>query len=170
MPAAKYTQEQRDEALALYETHGPTAVQEQLGIAKGTVTGWAKEAGIRTVRTSRTREATEAKVADAQERIAALRLVHIGIAENRAWMLRDVQAGRAVYQTVLKGSGGSEHEDELGFIPPNDFRSEMGAAGSSAAVIKSLAPADTQNLDAAAGMLDRLVDGLQAAHKRMEEG
>lgn len=64
MPAAKYTQAQRAEALALYETHGPTAVQEQLGIPKGTVTGWAKANGTRTVRTAKTNAATEAKQAD----------------------------------------------------------------------------------------------------------
>lgn len=64
MPASKYTEEQRAEALALYEEQGPSAVQEQLGIPKQTVQHWAKADGIRTVRTSKTNAASEAKQAD----------------------------------------------------------------------------------------------------------
>ena len=64
MPASKYTEEQRAEALKLYEAEGPTAVTEQLGIPKQTVQHWASKAGIRTVRTSKTNAASEAKRAD----------------------------------------------------------------------------------------------------------
>ena len=73
MPAAKtYTQQQKDEALALYETHGPTAVEKQLGIPKNTVAGWARKTGTRTVRPERTRAAVEAKVADGKLRRASI--------------------------------------------------------------------------------------------------
>lgn len=73
MPAAKtYTQQQKDEALALYETHGPTAVEKQLGIPKNTVAGWARKAGTRTVRPERVRAAIEAKVADGKSRRASI--------------------------------------------------------------------------------------------------
>ncbi|MCP1414393.1 hypothetical protein [Paenarthrobacter sp. A20] len=64
MPASKYTEEQRAEAIELFRTDGPSAVQEQLGIPKATVAGWAKAAGVRTVRTSATRAATEARAVD----------------------------------------------------------------------------------------------------------
>ena len=64
----KYTDSQRAEALALYETHGPTADQKQRSISKATVTGWAKAAGTRTVRNKAMREATEAPVVDLQSR------------------------------------------------------------------------------------------------------
>lgn len=64
MPSAKYTQEQREEALKLYETDGPSAVTARFGIPKGTVAGWAKSNGTRTVRTAKTTAATEAKQAD----------------------------------------------------------------------------------------------------------
>lgn len=59
-----YTPEQKAEALELYATDGPTAVQERLGIAKATVSDWARANGIRTVRNERTAEAVEAARVD----------------------------------------------------------------------------------------------------------
>lgn len=43
-----YTDAEKAAALALYEAEGPTAVQDQMGIAKGTVAGWARTNGVRT--------------------------------------------------------------------------------------------------------------------------
>jgi hypothetical protein len=63
-----YTQAQKDEALALYETDGPTAVQKHLGIPKNTVARWAKNAGIGTVRNEKTAAATESRIIDDKER------------------------------------------------------------------------------------------------------
>jgi len=71
-PGKTYTQAQKDAALALYETDGPTAVEKQLGIPKNTVAGWARKTGTRTVRTERTRAAVEAKVADGKARRQAI--------------------------------------------------------------------------------------------------
>lgn len=64
MAKRQYTDAQRQEALDLYETDGPTAVLRQLGIPKETVTTWAKRAGIRTVRNEKTAAATEARITD----------------------------------------------------------------------------------------------------------
>lgn len=64
MPASKYTEAQRAEALALYETDGPSAVTARFGIPKQTVQHWAKAEGVRTVRTAKTNAASEAKQAD----------------------------------------------------------------------------------------------------------
>lgn len=60
-----YTDQEKAEALKLYETDGPTAVQKAMGINKGTVSRWAKERGIATVATSKTAAATEAASIDA---------------------------------------------------------------------------------------------------------
>lgn len=60
MTRRSYTEEQKAEALALYELEGPSAVQAKLGIAKATVAGWAVANGVRTVRNERTAEAVEA--------------------------------------------------------------------------------------------------------------
>ena len=64
MPASKYTEAQRAEALEVYESEGPSAVTARFGIPKQTVQHWAKAAGIRTVRTAKTNAASEAKQAD----------------------------------------------------------------------------------------------------------
>lgn len=117
MPASKYTQEQKDAALTLYETHGPTAVQEQLGIPKGTVTGWAKAIGTRTVRTERTRDAVEAVKVDNKLRRQNIINRLFGQAEK---MLTDLEAGE--FKTILKGFGGAEAEDTLDFVPTADRR------------------------------------------------
>lgn len=55
-----YSDEEKERALALYETEGPTAVFAQLGIPKSTVMSWAIANGVRTVRNERTAEAVEA--------------------------------------------------------------------------------------------------------------
>jgi hypothetical protein len=118
VPAAKtYTQGQKDAALALYETHGPTAVEKQLGIPKGTVTGWAKANGTRTVRTERTRHAVEAAQADNRLRRQNIINRLFGQAEK---MLDDLEG--ETFKTILRGEGGSEGEDVLDFVPTTDRR------------------------------------------------
>ncbi len=57
---AQYTDEQKTEAVALYAEHGPTHVQQTLGIPKGTVTKWAQERGVQTVSQERNAAAVEA--------------------------------------------------------------------------------------------------------------
>lgn len=72
MARRRYTEDEKAEALALYATDGPTAVQAQLGIPKQTVQQWASDAGVRTVRNEHTAAATEAARLDWQERRIAL--------------------------------------------------------------------------------------------------
>jgi hypothetical protein len=81
VPASKYTEAQRAEALALYETHGPSAVTARFGIPKGTVAGWAKANGTRTVRTAKTNAATEAKQADDKAMRAIVASNALGVAK-----------------------------------------------------------------------------------------
>jgi len=57
---SNYTQDQKDTALKLYVTDGPTAAAESVGCSKGTVTKWAQAAGIETEVTSITQAATDA--------------------------------------------------------------------------------------------------------------
>lgn len=59
-----YSEAEKAEALALYETAGPTAVQATLGIPKQRVTQWAKADGIRTVRNETMIEARDAAMID----------------------------------------------------------------------------------------------------------
>lgn len=60
-----YSETEKTEALALYETEGPAAVERKFGIPKGTVSYWATKANVRTVRTPKTAAATEASSVDA---------------------------------------------------------------------------------------------------------
>lgn len=62
---ASYTADQKAEALRLYEEQGTSAASRLTGIPKNTIQGWAKAAGIRTVRNEKTAAATEAASADA---------------------------------------------------------------------------------------------------------
>lgn len=117
MPASRYTQQQRTEALRIYETQGPTAVTKQLGIPKGTVTGWAKANGTRTVRTERTRHAVEAVQVDNKLRRQLIITRLFGQAEK---MLDDLEAEQ--FKTILRGEGGSEQEEVLEFVPTTDRR------------------------------------------------
>lgn len=81
MTRRSYTDAEKAEALALYAEAGPTAVQQQLGIAKGTVAGWARRNGVRTVRNERMAAAVEAIQVDAAARRA--------IVADRLWRIAD---------------------------------------------------------------------------------
>lgn len=82
MPKRSYTPDQRATALELYAEAGPSAVEATLGIPKGTVTGWAKAAGIRTFRNERTAAAVEALTTDAAARRARLAERLLTVAER----------------------------------------------------------------------------------------
>lgn len=81
MARRSYTPAQKTEALQLYATDGPTAVQHQLGIAKSTVVSWARANGIRTVRNETNAAAIETIQIDAAARRAAVL--------DRLWRIAD---------------------------------------------------------------------------------
>lgn len=154
MPAAKYTQTQRAEALALYETHGPTAVEKQLGIPKGTVTGWAKANGTRTVRTETTRKAVEAKIADGKLRRQGIVHRLYGQAEK---ILDDLEADS--FRTLLKGEYGKEAEENLSFVPPNDRKTLVQALGTVMTTTVNVEKVDADNgAEAGVNMLTALAE------------
>ncbi len=75
----KYTDDQRAVALAVYKEHGPTYAQAETGIDKTTIVGWAKEAGVQTIRSEKTFAAAEAWKAKSLElRERARYLMHEG--------------------------------------------------------------------------------------------
>jgi hypothetical protein len=156
VPAAKYTQAQKDAALALYETHGPTQVQEQLGIPKGTVTGWAKANGTRTVRTERTRHAVEAAQADNRLRRQNIINRLFGQAEK---MLDDLEG--ETFKTILRGEGGSEGEDVLDFVPTTDRRALIQSINTATNNAVTLEKVDSDGgAEAGVNMLTALAEAL----------
>lgn len=163
MPAAKYTQAQRDEALALYHTDGPTAVEKKLGIPKGTVTRWAKETGVETVSVSITRAGTEAAAAYAKRRRAEL----------AALLLDDAHKLRAqLWQPArLVSFGGKDNTlaettlDEPLFV---DKKNILGAVGIAVDRVVKLEDYDKSPADSAAGavsVIDKLMAGFAEAYE-----
>ncbi|HKU03972.1 MAG TPA: hypothetical protein VJQ80_14285 [Arthrobacter sp.] len=161
MPAAKYTQEQRAEALALYETHGPTAAGKQLGIPKETIMSWAKRAGVHTVRTEATRKAVEAKVVDGKLRRQNIAHRLYGQAED----ILDVLEA-PTFTTLLKGEYGSEHEGVLSFVPANERKTLIQALGSAMVTTAKLEAVDAGSDTAAAdSVVDRLIQGFTSVYE-----
>ena len=161
MPAAKYTPEQRAEALALYETDGPTAVTARFGIPKTTVASWAKNAGVRTVRTETTRAAVEAKVVDGKLR--RQNIVHrlYGQAEK---ILDDLEGKQ--FQTVAKGMGGEDVTKTYAFVPPNDRKTLVQTAASAMNSAVNLEKVDADNGQSAAAVdqwLEMMTGGLRGS-------
>lgn len=90
MARRSYTDAEKAEALALYETDGPTAVQQAMGIPKGTVTRWAQAAGVATVSNERNAAAVEAVMSTHETRKAALAEKLLRIAEAGAQRELDI--------------------------------------------------------------------------------
>lgn len=132
-----YTPQQKTQALALYETHGPTAVQKQLGIPKNTVMGWARKANVRTVRTERTRAAVEARIADGRARRQKIVEQHIELHALMQARLLNGEKGNG-WRTLVRGAGGSEYEGELGFVPTRDARELLSALNANATIMARL--------------------------------
>ena len=77
-----YTDEQKAEALQLYKTEGTRAAAKATGIPRGTIQWWAKKAGLRTERTSKTAAATEAAASEAARTRAEAALKAIVLANK----------------------------------------------------------------------------------------
>lgn len=165
MPAAKYTQAQKTEALALYETSGPTAVEKTLGIPKGTVTRWAKETGVETVSVERTRAGTEAASVYAKARRVELSKL----------LLEDAHKLRAqLWEPArLVSFGGKDNTlnetmlDEPLFV---DKKNILGAVGIAVDRVVKLDALDTSDdTSVTDSVVDRLVDGFTAIYRAGHE-
>jgi hypothetical protein len=160
-PGKTYTQAQKDAALALYETDGPTAVEKQLGIPKNTVAGWAKRSGVRTVRTETTRAAVEAKVVDGKLR--RQNIVHrlYGQAEK---ILDDLEGEE--FKTISKGIGGEDITRTYPFVPPNDRKTLVQTIGTATNSAVNLEKVDADNGQSAAAVdqwLEMMTGGLRGS-------
>lgn len=120
-----YTNEEKAEALRIYEAEGPSAAEKQLGIPKATVASWARRAGVHTVRTENVRARVEAAQLDNAERRANLVKRLYGLAEASA----DLLEAPAEYQTILKGEMGIERGGRPGFVPAQDKQRELTSMG-----------------------------------------
>lgn len=158
-----YTDTEKAEALKLYETEGPSAVEKQLGIPKGTVAYWASSSGVRTVRNERTREATEAASLDARARrqriVANQMLIHERL---------QAQSLAPEWRTIMRGEGGAEHIETLNHVPARDAKDMMSALNSSSTIIARLDDQQTDH-DDAKSVIGDLVRGLGEEYERRHQ-
>jgi hypothetical protein len=150
------------EAYTRQESHRDIAAH--LGRAKTTVGSFMKREGLLYDSTNQQAAITK-NVLTAQERISALRLDVIGIAEHEAQEIRQVQRGEKPWKTVLKETGGAERVHQLDFIPPQDKRANANSLGSHAATIARLAPKEDGGSAEVDSVMDRLITGLQKAYE-----
>lgn len=147
MTRRTYTDTEKTEALRLYETDGPSAVERTLGIPKNTVAGWAKTAGVRTVRVAKTEAATQAASVDA----AALR--------------------QAVASTTIKAAATALEiltrrlNTEADLMPLKDLATVAGILVDKHQVLESITARHDTHEDARTVIGD-LVAGLTADHER----
>lgn len=154
----KYTDKQRQEALRLYELEGPTAVAQKLGIAKGTVTGWAKKAGTRTVRNERTAHAVEAVQVDNKLRRQNIAARLYSQAETTLDVLE-----APTFQTLKRGEGGAEYPTTLDFIPSADRRTLVQTVQIALKTTHEIDARDNDNgMTAGKSMLEKLAEQLGA--------
>ena len=156
----KMTDADKDEIRQLHK-QGLTQRQiaEQTGRPHGSISTFCARDGLRFDGTT-TEAATARRVLDAKERVSLLRLELIAVQEHRVREIRAVQNGEKRWKTVLRGTGASEAEAELSFIPPNDYAREQSAASQASTAIKNYAPAQTENTEAAKSMADKVIEAL----------
>lgn len=156
----KMTEADKDEIRALHK-QGLTQRQiaEKTGRPRGTISAFCASDGLRFDGTT-TEAATARRVLDAKERVSLLRLELIAVQEHRVAEIRKVQAGEGRWKTLVRGTGGSEREEELSFIPPQDYAREQSAASQASTAIKNYAPAQTENTEAAKSMADKVIEAL----------
>ncbi|WP_181275994.1 MerR family transcriptional regulator [Brevibacterium oceani] len=120
-----YTEDEKAEAVSLYESEGTSAASKKTGIPKNTIQGWARKAGVRTVRNENVRARVDAAQLDNAERRANLVKRLYGLAEQSVELVEKP----AEYQTIMKGDMGVERSAMPGFIPAQDKQREMTAIG-----------------------------------------
>ena len=72
---AKYTESKRQQALAIYQQEGAAAASKATGVPRGTISSWARRAGIQTDAPTKTAAATlaaAAKIALRREQLRGL--------------------------------------------------------------------------------------------------
>lgn len=159
----QYTPNEKADALKLYETDGPTAVQKQLGIPKGTIAYWAQQAGVRTVRNERTREAVEAASLDARARRQKIVADQMAIHERL-----QAQALAPQWKTIMRGAMGAEHVEELDHVPARDAKDMMSALNSSSTIIARLDDQQADH-DDAKSVIGELIAGLEGDYGRRHQ-
>ena len=163
MPASKYTETQRAEAIELYRTEGPTAVADKLGIPKQTVQEWAAKAGVRTVRTSRTRDACEARAVDLKARRQELAQL---LLEDAHRLRAQLWKPAVVHAFGGKDNTYEEHElNEPTFTDKKNIISAVSVAVTSVTKLEDYDKSPQDGVAAADSVVDKLMAGFVAVYE-----
>lgn len=150
MARRAYTDDEKAEALRLYETDGPRAASEQTNIPRSTIQSWAKTAGVRTGRSEKARAHVEAAQLDAKALRAQLEVRYL----QEAHRMLD-----KMYQPAQTVSAGTVvFTDE-----PTAEALQKLMTTSSIALDKSMVARDAdgdQGLTAATSVLERMIKAL----------
>lgn len=111
MPASRHSPEQRQEALNIYREHGVAVAHRQTGIARTTISTWARRTGVRTDAPSLTRAAVEQASLNAAEKRERMRVDLLDLALHAAERMRTpheefvgVEGKRVVYELPPAGA------------------------------------------------------------------
>lgn len=163
MPASKYTEAQRAEAIELYRTEGPSAVAKKLGILKGTVTKWAKAAGVETVSVATTRAGTEAASAYAKRRRAELATL---LLEDAHRLRKQLWEPAIVHAFGGKDNTYEEHQlDEPTFVDKKNIISAVSTAVTSVTRLEDYDKSAADTSSGAVSVIDKLMAGFASAYE-----
>lgn len=163
MPASKYTEAQRAEAIELYRTEGPSAVEKKLGILKGTVTKWAKAAGVETVSVAVTRAGTEAASVYAKARRQELAQL---LLEDAHRLRAQLWKPAVVHAFGGKDNTYEEHElDEPTFVDKKNIISAVSVAVTSVTKLEDYDKSPQDGVAAADSVVDKLMAGFAAVYE-----
>lgn len=110
---ARYTDEQKDEALDLLREEGMAAAHDATGVPKGTLSGWAQAAGIDLA--SRARDRTAAASATVEAKAAELKLDTVSRLERILGLTLDAWEDLATFEaqatTAMRDTEGAVWAD-----------------------------------------------------------
>lgn len=162
--ARTYTDAEKQAAVALYETDGPSAVQKKLGIPKGTLDRWVKKAGAQTVRNDRTHEATKAAQMDNKLRRQDI----ISKMYTRSNTVLD-RLNAPTFRALVPVAPGRQEPQDLDFVPATEERALSGSVGTYLTSAANLEKLDADNGAAeAVSMLGRLAGELGVSRASSE--
>lgn len=157
-----YTDEQKAEALRIYVEQGPTAASQAIGANKGTITRWAKNAGLRTNVTPNTQAATAAASAQAKQRRTELAML---LLEDAHKLRQQLWQPATVHAFGGKDNTYEEHElPEPTFVDKKNILSAVGVAVDRVVKLEQLDATPGDGAQAAESVLDKLLDSFGQAY------
>lgn len=167
MPPSKHTAAQKATAVAMYHKDGPQGPAKKYKVSPSTIVKWAKAAGVATVATGSMRAANEART----ERLKALRQeLYDDLLDDVKRIRKQLWEPHEDY--VVGGRDGKLIKftrDEPSFSDKRSIFSSVGTGVTSLGKL-DVFDKDTNGLDAALSIVDKLIDGFGVDDSVDDEG